>query len=112
MKRKHFYSHLVKTETIAVRLSYLDMSDEERAHLLGLIDSSLHHAILDAVLSELSEQDKKKFLEHLGTGKHDRLWEFLNGKVDNIEEKIKKTADDLSDAIHKDIDEAKKKHGA
>ena len=107
--KKHFYSHLITTDTIAVRLSYLDMSDEERAHLLGLIDSSLHHAILDAVLSELSEQDKKKFLEHLSTGKHDGLWDFLNGKVDNIEEKIKKTADDLSDELHKDIEEAKTK---
>ena len=107
--KKHFYSHLIKTETIAVRLQYLDLSDEERAHLLGLIDSSLHHAILDAVLSELSEQDKKKFLEHLSTGKHDRLWDFLNGRVDNIEDKIKKAADDLSEKLHKDIDEAKEK---
>ena len=106
---KYFYSHLVDTETIAVRLQYLDLSDEERAHLLGLIDSTLHHAILDAVLSELSERDKKKFLEHLSTGKHDRLWGFLNGKVDNIEDKVKKAADDLSDELHKDIDEAKGK---
>lgn len=93
-------------ETIALRLQYLDMSDEERAHLLGLIDSSLHHAILDAVLSELSETDKKKFLEHVATEEHDKLWEFLNKKVDNIEDKIKDTAEKLTEELHKDIDEA------
>lgn len=98
---------MVEIETIAMRLQYLDLSEEERTHLLGLIDSSLHHAILDAVLSELSEKDKKRFLEHVGTEEHDKLWKFLNEKVDNIEEKIKKTADSLTKELHKDIDEAR-----
>lgn len=107
--KKQFYSHIVSTDSVAVRLSYLDLSEEERAHLLGIIDSSLHHAILDAVLSELSERDKKKFLEHVATGRHDDLWKFLNERVDKIEEKIKNVADSLSDELHKDIDEARTK---
>lgn len=107
--KKHFYSHIVKTDSIALRLQYLDLTEEERVHLLGLIDSSLHHAILDAVLSELPEQDKKKFLEHLTHYHHDDLWKFLNARVDNIEEKIKKVADSLHEELHNDINESKKK---
>lgn len=106
--KKQFYSHLVRIETIAMRLQYLDLSEEERAHLLGLIDSSLHHAILDAVLSELSEKDKKKFLEHMTSEDNEKLWKFLNDRVNNIEEKIKNTAESLTKKIHTDIDEAHK----
>jgi hypothetical protein len=107
--KKQFYSHLIQIETIAMRLQYMDLSEEERTHLLGLIDSSLHHAVLDAVLSELSEKDKKRFLEHMTGNDHDKLWRFLNDKVDNIEDKIKQTAESLTKRLHEDIDEARKK---
>lgn len=107
--KKKFYSHLVQIETIAMRLQYMDLSDEERTHLLGLIDSSLHHAVLDAVLSELTEKDKKRFLEHMNSEDNEKLWKFLNEKVDNIEDKIKQTAESLTKELHKDIDEVKGK---
>ncbi len=101
--KKHFYSHLVETESLIVSLDAMDLSEKEKAHILSLIDSSLHHTVLDAILSELSEKDKKEFLEHVVNDDHAKIWHYLNEKVDNIEEKIKKTAADLKQQIHQDI---------
>lgn len=105
--KKQFYSHLVETDSIVLLINELDITDEEKAHLISLVDSQLHHTILDAILSELSEVDKRKFLKHLLDEDHESLWNHLNDKVDNIEEKIKKAAEDLKKELHQDIKEAK-----
>lgn len=107
--KNFFYSHLIEIESIIVELDKLDLSKEQKLHLTGLIDSSLHHTILDVVLSELSLGDKRVFLNHLQEDDHDKIWQLLNEKVDNIEEKIKKTADDLKSQLQKDLKEAKNK---
>ncbi len=104
----YFYSKLVTIEEIWEELSSLDLSIPERKHLAELLDSSLHHTILDAILSELSDQDKKVFLSNLSENDHSKIWSFLNGKVDNIEEKIKKTAEDLKSELKKDLKEVKR----
>ena len=104
---KYFFSHLIKLDSIIIELDKLDLSPEQKLHLANLIDSSLYHTILDAVLSELPLSDRKVFLNHLKENDHSKIWQFLNGKVDNIEEKIKKTADDLKLELHKDLKKAK-----
>ena len=106
---KHFYSELIEIQSIIIELDNMNLSDKEKTHLAHLFDSTLHHTILDAVLSELSPEDKEKFLEHLSKEENDKIWELLNSKVDNIEEKIKKTAEDLKKEMHKDIKESKGK---
>lgn len=95
-------------ESVILELDELDLSQEQRIHLANLIDSSLHHTILDAVLSELSPQDKKIFLNNLKEDDHSKIWKFLNDKIDNIEEKIKRTAEDLKSELQKDLKEADK----
>ncbi len=105
MKNKHFYSNLVETDSLVVLINKLEITDSEKSHLISLIDSQLHHTILDAVLSELSEEDKRIFLKHLLSEDHKKIWNHLNDKIDNIEEKIKKTAEDLKNVLHKDIKE-------
>ena|SRR3989344_4916769 len=107
MKKKYFYAHIVDTSTLSLELAEMDMSSKERMHLLSLIDSNIHHAVLDLILSELSPEDKKTFLMHLASDEHDKVWKLLNEKVENVEEKIKKTADELKKELHKDIKEAK-----
>lgn len=109
MQKKQFYSHLVEVESIHVELDTLDLTDEEKKHLQSLIESNLHHTILESILSELSTEDKQYFLEHLLQDNHDKVWEHLNSKVDNIEDKIKKAADDVKEAIKKDIKDTKEK---
>ena len=106
---KHFYSHLIEIESIVVELNKMDLTKEQKIHLSALIDSSLHHTILDAVLFELSPQDKKVFLKTLEENDHSKIWKFLNDRVDKIEEKIKRAAEDLKQELHKDLKEAQNK---
>lgn len=106
---KKFYGHLVEVEELIVELDSLDLTQEQKIHLSSIIDYSLHHIILDAVLSELSEKDKVVFLNNLEENDHGKIWEFLNTRVDNIEDKIKKAADDLKEELHHDIKKSKEK---
>lgn len=104
--KKHFYTHLINIESITLELDNLDLSDDERAHLAGILDSSLHNTILDAVFSQLSDEDKQVLIKYLADGNHDKTWEFLNSKVENIEEKITEAAEDLKKKMHLEISEA------
>ena len=105
---KYFYSHLIEIESVTSELDKLDLSEEQKIHLASLIDSSLHHTILDAILSELSPSDKRVFLNHLQEDDHSKIWQFLNEKVNSIEDKIKKAADGLKNELHEDLKEAKR----
>lgn len=109
MRKKYFYTHIIDTSTLSLELGNMDLNPKERMHLISLMDSNIHHEILDLILSELNPIDKKTFLSHLASEDHDKVWKFLNSKVENIEEKIKKTADDLKKELHKDIQEIKYK---
>lgn len=107
MTEIHFYSQLVKTDSLVTALNELDLSDDQKAHLLGIVESSLHHAILDAILSELSEKDKHIFLEKLDENDTEKIWKFLNEKIDKIEEKIMQVAESLKKELHQDVEETK-----
>jgi hypothetical protein len=108
MKKQYFYRHIVDTSSLSLDLGDMDLSSQERMHLISLIDSNIHHAVLDLILSELKPTDKKIFLSHLASENHDKVWKLLNDKVGNIEEKIKKTAEELKKELYKDIREVKK----
>ena len=109
--KSHFYSHLVSIEEVLIELDTLELSPDERHHLGQLLDSNLHHTVLDAILAELEEEDKEDFLRLLNSEKHDKIWEHLNDKADNIEEKIQKAAKDITSQMQKDIKDAKRLKG-
>ena len=105
--KKNFYSHVVDTSSLSLALGDIDLTQEERKHLIELAHDNLHHAILHAVLSELSDEDKQDFLVLLAQEEDEKIWEFLVKRIENIEEKVKKTAEDLKKELHKDIEESK-----
>jgi hypothetical protein len=106
---KFFYQKYIVIENLIAELDTMDLSKEERQHLASLIDSSLHHAILDEILSNLSEEDKKLFLHQLNKNPDDdKLVDFLKEKIDNIEDRINKVSEGLIQEMHQDIKEAKK----
>lgn len=105
---KQWYSHLIEIESIIFELDQMKLSNDEKLHLAKLADSSLHNAILDMVLSQLSEFDKRKFIDHVTENDHDKLWKFLNERVDDVEMKITKVANQLKDELKKDLKEAKR----
>lgn len=105
--KKRFYKHLVKTDSIVVKLHELQLSEEEKAQLIDLMESHLDHVILDAILSELSEEDKILFMQELANDDDDKIWEFLKKRIDHIEEKITTAAEALKQELHEDIKEVK-----
>lgn len=107
---KHFYSHLIELESLTVELDSVGLSEHERIQLAQLVDSSLHHTILEAIFAELSEEEKLRFLDHLASDDHNKIWEHLNEKTENIEDKIKQAAESLKEQLHKDIKDAKRLH--
>jgi hypothetical protein len=102
------YAKYISTESILMEVDTLGLSISEKQHLIKLVDQSLHHAILDEILSSLSSQDKKIFLHRLQQGDEKELMDFLNKQVDNIEEKIKTASSRLVEELHQDIKEAKR----
>jgi hypothetical protein len=109
MKNKNmFYHKIIEIDSLFVELDYLELTDSEKEHLGELIDANLHHEILDAILSQLNEEDKKKFLHHMSKDEEGKIWELLNEKADNIEDKIKAAAEIVKKELHEDIAEAKK----
>lgn len=103
----YFYAKFVVIESLLKELNNLDLSESERHHLASLADSSLHHAILDEILSELSPIDKKAFIHRLKENPEDpKIMDFLNEKIEGVEGRIAKVSEDLVKELHKDIEEA------
>jgi hypothetical protein len=108
MKGKHFYSHLIEIHEIYLSISEIDLSDEERGHLMSLTEANIHATVLNAVLPELSNEEKKVFLKNLLADDHDKTWKHLLSRVKNVEETINKSLKDLKKELLKDIEEARK----
>lgn len=104
---KHFYSHIIETSVLSLELGGMNLSKEERLHLFSLIEANIHTAVVDAILSQLQEEDKKIFLMHLSVNDHGKIWEHLRKNIENIEDKIKKIAEDIKSELHRDIREIK-----
>ena len=107
--KKHFYSHIVQIETLELELEGMDLSPQEKEHLLLLADSTIHHSVVDTILSALAHEDKKMFLRLSALDDHNALWRLLNKKVAGIEEKIKTAAEKIIKELHEDIEETKRK---
>lgn len=106
---KTFYSHLIEIDSLTVELDSIELEDHEKHELAKLVDSSIHNVVMDAILSRLSEEDKRKFAELVISQDHKRIWDFLTNKTNGIEDDIKKAAGDFKKELHEDIKEAKVK---
>ena len=108
MKHKHFYAHLTETTDIVLELGELDMSPEERIHLLSLVEANIHSAVINTVLSDLNEENKKIFLNNLISNNHFKTWEHLNKSTGDLENKIKETISIIKKELLEDLKKAKK----
>jgi hypothetical protein len=107
--KHHFYSHLVEIDTVVTELEVLDLNAEEKHELVKIMETTIHHVVLNTVLSELSEEDKKQFLDHLAGNNHSELWKLLTEKVPEVHEKIKKSVHKVKKEMSEDIMETHKK---
>ena len=100
---KYFYSHIIEFDNLHQALEEAGFEDHERKELVLIVEDSIFHIVLDTVLTELSEEDKKKFLTHLHEENHEKIWAHLKDKVGDIEEKISKAAGEFLKKLHEDI---------
>lgn len=108
MKNIFFYSHLIETTDISLKFTELELSEDEKVHLISLVEANIHSVVVDTVLSELSKEDKKTFLKNLVSNDHEKTWEHLNSRIGKLEDKLRKAADNLKKDLIKDLVEAKK----
>lgn len=105
---RYFYSHLVDTDSLTSDLTELELTEGQKKELMEIAHIHTHQAVVDAILSELSEDDKKKFLELLSMGSDDEIWKHLNNKVAKIEDKITEVAKQVKRELREDAVKVKK----
>lgn len=106
-RQKYFYSHLVDLEPLFLELETLTLTKPEKKELADLAHMNLHQTVIDAVLSHLNENDKKKFLELLANGEDEKIWEHLNERVEKIEDKITEAAIKTQRELGEDVKKIK-----
>jgi Mg/Co/Ni transporter MgtE len=109
MKKKHFYENIIQINDITLDLAGIELTKEERLHLLALVEANVHSTVINTVLSQLSADDKKIFLKNLIEDDHNQIWTHLNQNTEDLEEKILKSVDGLIKEMREDINKAKKK---
>lgn len=107
MKKKYFYSHLTSFEILSNELDSLNINPSEKIVLMEIADRNIHHEVMDAILSQLDGEDRKKFLKLLVDDKHEEIWKHLNDKTSDIEKKIKQAADQIRKELTEDIKKLK-----
>ncbi|MDO8429021.1 MAG: hypothetical protein Q7S88_00125 [Candidatus Daviesbacteria bacterium] len=103
----YFYSHIIEIESVIIKLDELNLDESQKKHLASLLDSIIHHEILNLVLSKLTDSEKSVFIRKMQENPKNReLLNFLNDKSSGIEKEIKTAASDIIKDFHKDIEEA------
>ncbi len=106
----YFYSHLINLEPMITKLDEMDLTSEQKHHLAKLLDSLIHHTVLDQILSSLSGEDKKIFLTMFYQDPHHpQMMDFLSLKIENFHGLIIETIEKLHREFIADIEEAKRK---
>lgn len=108
--KKHFYTHLIEIDTIYTELESLPMHNHEKKELIEIVHSTIHHVVIDTVMTDLPEEDKKMFLSHIHAEDHDSVWKLLKTKTHESEKKIKQAIQTLQKELLQDISEIKKQH--
>ena len=109
MMKQKFYTHLVPVDRLIIKLDKLNLSGDEKEHLITIVNSSVHAVVIDIILSEMEDKDKKIFLNFSQDDKHDLIWEFLHKRIENIEEKISSSAEKILKDFEEDINDLLKK---
>jgi len=108
--KKHFYTHLITLEDLHAEIALLPMPVAEKEELVIIIHETIHHVVVDTMLSEFDEEDKHVFLHHITQDNHDDIWVLLNTKVKDAEEKITQAVYLLKKELLNDITEVTSEH--
>ncbi len=94
-----FYDHLIILDELDSEIKSVSQSKEEKEELWKIVDETIHHRVMDAILSRLPRESHEEFLEKFTQSPHDRAL------LTYLREKIK---DDVEVIIHEEIQKLKK----
>lgn len=104
---KIFYDHLVVREEVTVELDKYSLAREEKEELIQLVDETLHHQILNTILTHLPKEKHREFLEKFHKAPHD---ESLLEYIKDFEEEIIKTAKKIKSDLLSEIKTSSRGH--
>ncbi len=108
---KIFYDHLVLREEVIAELDRYNIAVEEREELVRLVDETLHHQVLEVILTHLPKEKHKEFLTRFHQAPHDeKLINYLKSETQvDIETEIQKTAQKTKKQLLSEIKRSRKK---
>jgi len=101
--KKQFYTHIIEVDTLYAQLDSLTLTASEKQDLIIIIDSTVHHVIIDIALTHLPQHAKKDFIAHVQSNKHKKAMLLLRSHIADIENIIKREVDILKNTFKKDI---------
>ena len=109
---KIFYDHLTLHEEITAKLDIQHLDPQEREELVDLIDQTLHHHVLDLILTHLPREHHADFVSRLHAAPHDlSLLDYLKTHIPDIEAKISSHAAKVKKEILSDIKKSQTHRG-
>lgn len=103
-----FYDHLVGLDEIHNELLNFNLPTREHYHLLQIVDSTLHHEVLNVILLEIPQEAHEHFLVEFHNRPADPAHlEFLRQYSPEIEDKISSTANGVKSRILGEIRKSK-----
>ncbi len=104
MRRKTFFSHLLDTDQLIMMVERLLEIEKEKMEILDMIDSTIHHRIMDRILYELDDKHHELFMTEFSRdpGNEDLL-SFLKKQIPDIEDRIQSESKDAQDSLFEDI---------
>lgn len=100
------FSNYLDLEVLVLSFEGLNLKEEQKQHLIKLVDSSFHQLVFNEILSALTTSDKKIFLYHLSSNKkQDEVMEFLSVKIEDVDGRIRRISDEVIREFQKDIKE-------
>jgi hypothetical protein len=105
----YFYEHIISPDDLYKELEVLDLTDSERNHIVMIVQSTMHHVIMDVILEKLHDDHKHIFLLHIAEDNHEKVWELLREHLHEPEGLILSAIETLKIELLQDIQEAREK---
>ena len=96
----YFFEEIIQIQKIPVVIADNTTDSVEQEYLLEVAKATIHHKVLDLVLSELAEPYKLEFLQIIEVAdSHKSVIDKLKGWLDDIEDKIRAKVQESEEEI-------------
>ena len=105
---KYLFEEIIQIKTVHLKLNELNLADEEKEELLEIMKSTIHHKVIDLILSELTDEEKEIFLSQVIPSPGEESSEafpkdvslnVLRDRINNLEEKVKEKVKEAEEEL-------------